>query len=138
MDLSEADLRAIRDEIGDGGPTDDQLYELADVLGSWQEVAVSVLRRRRAAALGGGTESVASESFTIPGVLSFSSGASAGSQAAVSTIVAALDAQIARLSGQVGLSGGVLRGGQLVRTDTARYSGGWRGVPAERFIEGGR
>jgi hypothetical protein len=133
MNLTDDELRLIRDEIGDGPPTDDELYELADPAGVWQEVAVSVLKRRRAAALGGGTDHGASESIQIPGVLGYSRGASLTAMS-LAALVAALDAQIARLSGQVGLPSGLIPGGQLVRTDVSRYRGRVP-PPAERFIE---
>lgn len=52
--LTETDLAAIRDEIGDSDPSDDDLYESWDELGHWILVALRVLRRRRAAAITGG------------------------------------------------------------------------------------
>jgi hypothetical protein len=131
MNLTDEQVRLIRDEIGDGGPTDDDLFEAADAVDTWQAVAVSVLKRRRAAALGGGTDTGGSESIQIPGVIGYSKGASLGAMSLAATI-AALDAQIARLSGQVGEAVGVLPGGPLVRTDVARYVTGV-GPPVERF-----
>lgn len=130
MVLTDSDLRLIRDEIGEGPPDDDALYEAADTADTWQAVAVSVLKRRRAAALAGGSTG-SNESIQIPGVISFSSGSSSSSLAGV---VAALDAQIARLTALAGLPGGVMAGGYLVRTDSPRYRPR-AGLPVERFRE---
>jgi hypothetical protein len=135
MNLTDEDLTAIRDEIGDGGPTDDELYELAAAAGTWQAVAVSVLKRRRAAALGGGTDSGSSESIQIPGVIGYSKGASLTAMS-LAALVKALDDQIARLQGAVGLPGGVIGGGRLVRADAPRYRGR-APLPVEQFMERG-
>lgn len=59
-------LDLIRDEIGET-PDDDTLEEYHTTLGHWILVCIRVLKRRYAAAVGGGQETT---SFTLDGVLS--------------------------------------------------------------------
>lgn len=59
-------LDLIRDEIGDT-PDDDTLEEYFNALGHWLAVCIRVLKRRYAAAIGGGQETT---SFSLDGVMS--------------------------------------------------------------------
>lgn len=87
MALTEQDIALIRDEVGDT-PDDTTLYTWGDELGHWLPVAIRVLKRRRADATLGSTETT---SFTLAGVLSVGMG---------KANIGALDAQIARLEEQ--------------------------------------
>lgn len=91
--LTDEQLRMIRAEVG-SEPSDDDLQDLWDVLGSTTAVALAVLRPRladaRAAALAGG--------FTLSGVL--------GVVAPSSDTMRQLDMQISRLESQLAVESG--------------------------------
>jgi hypothetical protein len=86
--MTDADVRRIREEVGDEPSTGDlaRLFSWPEN-GHWLPVAISVLKRRRAAALAtGGVQSV-----TVPGAISVTLG---------KTELTALDARIAALEAQ--------------------------------------
>lgn len=64
--LTPGDLALLRDEIG-SNPDDTTLEGWYDELGHWLPVAIRALKRRRADATAGGTETT---SFSLDGVLS--------------------------------------------------------------------
>ncbi len=110
MDLTVVDLAHIRDEVGDT-PADPTLYALAEDARWWQEIAVRVLRRRRANAAAGGSQTT---SFSLDGVLSVG---------LAKTDLTALDRQIARLDADIAALAGDPAGvtvGRLKRPDRYR------------------
>lgn len=83
-------VRAIRDEIGTGDPTDEDLdAALEEHEGWWRAVAVSILKRRRADLIAGGQ---AVTSVSLSGVVSV--GFSAGNAAALSAQIARLESEL--------------------------------------------
>lgn len=82
----------VRDYVGDAEPSASDLYVMAETATYWQEVALRVLRRRRATAASGG-----SPSFALSGVLSV--GATKGDLGTLDAMIADLEAQIAGLRG---------------------------------------
>lgn len=107
--LTDIDRARVRDEIGTSEPpTDFDLDDSYDELGTWQAVALRVLQRRRADLIANPL------SFTLTGVLSMSAAAN----------IAGLDAQIRRLEAAVAVAGGFTIGGtttgRLTRTDLPR------------------
>lgn len=112
MNLSDTARAHIRDYVGSESPTDDTLDEYAETATYWQEVALRVLRRRRADAASG--DSVTS--FTLTGVLSVGQ-----KSADLSTLDAAindLETQLAALTGATP-PGGVSYA-RITRTDRYR------------------
>jgi hypothetical protein len=102
--MTEQNLREVRAEVG-SSPSDDDLQDLWEALtGSVPAVALAVLRPRladaRAAAADGG--------FTISGAL--------GTTAPAATVLAQLDAQIARLEGQLAAETGTVGSSGLAMT----------------------
>jgi hypothetical protein len=103
VSLTDAQLRMIRDEIGDTTPpTDDDLFGMFDDLvdqaapATWQAVAISVLKRRYAQYMTDGTSS----SLTIPGVVAIAGSRQEG------ILAPQLLEQIRRLEAQTRAGGG--------------------------------
>lgn len=85
-------LDRVRDYVGEAEPDDSALYAMAENADHWQEIALRVLRRRRATAASGGQAS-----FTLSGVLSV--GASKGDIGTLDEAIRDLEAQLAELAG---------------------------------------
>lgn len=100
MQLEDEDLNSIRDYVGADSPTDDELAEYAETLTYWQEVALRVLRRRRAGAAGG--DSVTS--FSLTGVLSL--GQRAADLGTIEDAIRDLERQLTDITGE-SFAGGV-------------------------------
>lgn len=99
MQLTLNDIANIRDYIGDQ-PPDNELYGIAPTVTYWQEIALRVLRRRRANAAAGGTDTT---SFALSGV--FTVGMAKTDFASLDTAIKDLENQIAQLNGKTsGLS----------------------------------
>jgi len=110
MDLEDADVDKIRDYVG-SSPDDSVLYGMAESVAYWQEIALRILRRRRADAASG--EAVTN--FALSGVLSV--GQKSADLSALDAAIADLERQIADLTGVAGPGVQVVR---TVRADRAR------------------
>ena len=111
MELTEAELALVREYVG-GTPDDDALAAIAEGKTYWQEVALSVLRVRRADAASG----EATTSFTLTGVLAV--GMKGADLASLNSAIADLEDQIAVINGEDPNTG--VSVGRLVRPDRAR------------------
>ena len=110
MIFSPSDLERTRDYVGES-PDDDTLYTMAEEASHWQEVALRVLRRRRADAASG--ESVTS--FSLSGVLSI--GQKAADLGTLDAAIADLEAQLDALTGRGSTA---VQVGRIVRPDRSR------------------
>jgi len=110
MELAPADLENVRDYVG-GSPDDGTLYAMAVDATYWQDVALRILRRRRADAASG--EAVTN--FALSGVLSV--GQKSADLSTLDAAIADLERQIAGLTGVAGPGVQVVR---TVRADRAR------------------
>jgi len=111
MELSSSDLDRVRDYVG-STPDDTTIYTHAETATYWQDIALRILKRRRADAAAGGQQTT---SFGLDGV--FTVGMSKADLGSLDTQIAALQAELAALSSDApaGVSVGVIR-----RTDRPR------------------
>lgn len=111
MELTDTERSLVRDYVGLEAPTDEELDAIAEPCTYWQEVALRVLRRRRADSASGG-----SPSFSLSGVLAV--GPSKGDIPTLDSAISELERQLAELTGET-YSGGVTVG-RIQRPDRAR------------------
>lgn len=95
MELTDQNLAQIRDYVGTTDPSDNTLYEYAETATYWQEVALRVLRRRRAELTLTGTNA---NSFTLTGVLSV--GMKTGDTKVLDEMINDLQNQLNQLTGK--------------------------------------
>lgn len=110
MELAAADVDRIRDYVG-ASPEDNALYVMSADVTYWQEIALRILRRRRADASSG--EAVTS--FALSGVLSV--GQKSADLSTLNAAILDLEQQVAELTGVSGPGISVTR---TVRHDRAR------------------
>lgn len=94
MMLDDQDRHKVREWVGTSSPTDDDLDDIAVPFTYWQEVALRVLKQRRATLASG--EMVTN--FTLSGVLS--TGLKAPDAELLNAAIAELERQLAEIHGE--------------------------------------